>query len=211
MTQKPRKQSSPNRNEISPSEKDDKPKWNNPNVLKMIEDAQKDLVRERGGDRAKFEVAFNDAERLYRAKVEFEFSPQQFEDFAADLGRPRSTAADLLKLHGHRDDGMKWLEATEFLAKGKRANLSWQAYARSQKLIRRAPTKDRALTKSDRASEVVEGNEQPQPNHVEQDQIVQLTKERDELKAKVAEIERERDGAMAELNQLRSQVAADKS
>jgi hypothetical protein len=177
----------------------------------MIEDARNDLTRERAGDRAKFEVAFNDAERLYRAKVEFEFNPQQFEDFAADLGRPRSTATDLLKLHGHRDDGLKLFEASEFLAGGRRVNLSWQAYARDRKLIRRAITKDRTVTSTDETDNGSEDNEQPPPNHAEQDLIAQLTKERDELQAKVTEVERERDEARAELDRLRLQGAGDKA
>jgi hypothetical protein len=209
MAQNPRKRSSRKRNEIPPPENGETPKWNNPNILRMIEDAQNDLTSERTGDRAKFEVAFNDAERLYRAKVEFEFNPQQFEDFAADLGRPRSTAADLLKLHSHRDDGMKWFEATEFLAGGRRVNLSWQAYARDRKLIRRATTKDRTATDGDEAHDDAGGKEQPPPDHTEQDQIAQLTKERDELKAKITEVERERDEARAELDRLRHGAATD--
>lgn len=56
-----------------------------------------------------------------------------------------------------------------------------------------------------------EDNEQPPPSHTERDQIAQLTKERDELKAKVTEVERERDEARAELDRLRSQGAANKS
>jgi hypothetical protein len=139
----PAKISSLGGNKISAPENDDIPKWNNPDILKMIEDAQQDLARERSGDRAKFEVAFNDATRLYRAKVEFEFSIQQYNKFAADIGRPRSTAAELWKLHDHRDDGMKWFDATEFLAGGKRVNLSWQAYARARGIIRRTAPDDR--------------------------------------------------------------------
>ena len=211
MAQTPRKRSSRKGNEVPPRENGETPKWNNPDILKMIEDAQNDLTRERTGDRAKFEVAFNDAERLYRAKVEFEFKPAQFVDFAADLGRPRSTAADLLKLHDHRDDGMKWFEATQFLAGGRRVNLSWQAYARDRRLIRKAATKDRTVTSGDEPDIGAEDNEQPPPSHAERDQIAQLTKERDELKAKVTEVERERDEARAELDRLRSQGAANKS
>lgn len=197
MAQNPsRKNTERNRNEISPPDSGGNTKWNDPHILKMIEEARDDLVRERTGDRAKFEVAFNDADRLYRVKVEFEFSPQQFEDFAADLGRPRSAAADLLKLHGRRDDAMKWFEATQFLAGDGRVNLSWQAYARERKLIRRNTKKDQNAKSGDAAGKPVAA------------EIAQLTKERDNLKARVAEVERERDEAKAELDRLRSRGTA---
>ena len=207
MAQNPRKQSSRKQDQKTVKT----PKWNNPDIFKMIEDAQNDLTGERTGDRAKFEVAFNDAERLYRAKVEFEFNPQQFEDFAADLGRPRSTAADLLKLHGRRNDGIEWFGAKPVIARGTRVNLSWQAYARGRKLILRATTKDRTdVTSNDETNYGAEDNEQaPTSNQDEQDQIAQLTKERDELKAKLMEVERERDEAKAELDRIRLHGASD--
>lgn len=191
MAQKPIKRNS---NKISALENGDTPtRFNNPVVIAKIAEARTDKKREHEGDRVKFEVAFNDAERLHFVRTEMEFSTEQLEEFALACGRPRSTAADLLKIHGHRKDGMEWLEARLTLAGDKRVNVSWQAFARDRKLIVRASDqgKRKAPTAADKDK-----------------RIVNLTKERDRLKAKIVEIERERDDAKAELDRLRSQDGA---
>lgn len=194
------KQSSHIINEISPPENGEgSTRFNNPAVIAKIDEARADMKREKEGDRIKFEVAFNDAERLHFVRTELDFSPEQAAEFAVECGRPRSTAADLLKLHGHREDGIEWFEARLTLAGGKRVNVSWQAYARDRKLIRKT-TQGKGKT-----ANVGEAKEDDQPL---QNQIVHLTKERDELKAKIAEVEHERDNARAELDRLRSQGAA---
>lgn len=192
MAQKPSpKRPSRKSNKISAPENDDIPtQFNHPDVIAKIAEARADKRREHEGDRVKLENAFNDAERLHFVRTEMEFSTEQLEEFALACGRPRSTAADLLKIHGHREDGMDWFDGTLKVAGDKRVNVSWQAYARVRKLIVRLSTQDKRKA----------------PNAADKDkQIVRLTKERDGLKAKITEIERQRDEARAERDQLRSQ------
>lgn len=124
-----------------------------------------------------------------------DFSKEQLDEFAVECGRPRSTAADLLKIHGHREDGMRWLEARLTLAGDKRVNVSWQAFARDRKLIVRPSAQGK--------------HNAPNADAADKDkQIARLTKERDGLKAKIVEIERQHTKAVAELERLRAQGAA---
>jgi hypothetical protein len=192
MAQKPSpKRPSRKSNKISaPENGDTSTQFNHPDVIAKIAEARADKKREHEGDRVKLENAFNDAERLHFVRTEMHFNTEQLDRFAIDCGRPRSTAADLLKIHGHREDGMQWLEARLTLAGSKRVNVSWQAFARDRKLIVRASAQKRKA-----------------PNAADKDkQIARLTKERDGLKAKIAEVERQRDDA---LDRLRSRDGGD--
>lgn len=192
----PPKRPSRKSNKISAPENGDTPtQFNHPDVIAKIAEARADKGREHEGDRVKLENAFNDADRLHFVRTEMDFSKEQLDEFAVQCGRPRSTAADLLKIHGHREDGIEWLKARLTLAGSKRVNVSWQAFARDRKLIVRLSAQGKRKA--------------PDAAADKDKQIARLTKERDGLKAKVTEIERERDEARAERDRLRSQGAAE--
>lgn len=206
MARKPPEPTSRKQNEIPPADNGAVPfQSNNPDVLRMLEESKADLKRERHGDRDKFEVAFNDADRLYHVKVVLEFSTEQFDGFAGAIGRSHTVANDLLHLHGHRDAGMAWFDAQEKLAEieSSRRNLSWQVFARATRLIRKTTRSKGKTDNDDKAANDAEASKQQQTGG--QDQIAQITtQELDVLKAEVEELRRERDAARAELERVKA-------
>lgn len=199
-------------------------RFNQPEVVAMIEEAAVDNASAERGTREHFVVMLNHAERLFRAKTDLEMSPQQFDAFARQIRVNRSDAHELWKLHAHRATALAWADAQIQLARDKTATvpaLTWQRF-RQAVMPRDQPTEAGAGAGADDGSKVLnvaaaetgETDALREKNAALQDaleiakQSVRESRARAEEYAEMLTVaKRERDEARAEVERLQAALA----